>query len=66
MKKQLKLWAVLMIASFVLAILLIIYWFVKGSGEFNIFIVTSALSLVVSGYVFTIGQKLGFYENETN
>ncbi len=52
MKKQLKLWAVLMIASFVLAILLIIYWFVKGSGEFNIFIVTSALSLVVSGYVF--------------
>jgi len=66
MKKQLKSWAILMTASFVLALIHIGYWFVKGNGEANVFIFTSALSLVVSGYVFTVGQKLGFYEDKGN
>lgn len=66
MEKKLKLWAVLMIAGFVFSLLSIIVWLIEGTGEANIFIITSGLSLVISGYVYTVGQKQGFYENQTN
>ena len=60
-KKKLKAWAWLGIVSFIIALISIGFWLVGDSNEISLPIVTSCISLLISGILFNRGLRLGFF-----
>ena len=64
-KRKLKLWAKIGIFNAVIALVSIAVWFLNGSPQgFIVSMIIYCLILIITGVLFTGGQKLGFFEDE--